>query len=75
MESVLEGIPGVNAHLDDNVVSSATEEEHLQGLEMVSDCLEKAGLHACESMFMVPLVSYLGHLIDKEGLHLLPNKV
>ena len=77
MESVLQGIPREIVHLDDILVSAATEEEHLQRLEMVFDCLEKAGLRARESKceFMVPSVYYLGHQIDEEGLHLLADKV
>ena len=77
MESLLQGIPGVIAYLDDILVSAATEEEHLQRLEMVFERLEKAGLRARESKceFMVPSVSYLGHQIDEDGLHPLPDKV
>ena len=43
MESVLQGISGVIAYLDDILVSAATEEEHLQRLEMVFDRLERQG--------------------------------
>ena len=77
MESVLQRIPGVIAYLDDFLVSAATEEEHLQKLEMVFNRLEKAGLQARESKceFMVPSMSYLGHQIDEEGLHPLADKV
>ena len=76
MESVLQGIPGVIAYLD-ILVSAATQEEHLQRLEMVLDPLEKAGLRAHESKceFMVPSVSYLGHQINEESLHPLADKV
>ena len=47
------------------------EETHLLRLEMVFEYLEKAGLQAQENKckFMVPSVSYLGHLIDEDGLH------
>ena len=75
MESVLQGIPGVIVYLYDILVSATNEEEHFQRLEMVFNRLEKAGLQAREakSEFMVPSVSYLGHQIDEEGLHPLPN--
>ena len=41
------------------------------------DRLEKAGLRARKEkcQFFVPSVSYLGHKIDAEGLHPLPDKV
>ena len=44
---------------------------------MVFEQLEKAGLHVRESKceFMVSSVSYLGHQIDKNGLHPLHDKV
>ena len=63
--------------VDDILVSAATEGEHLQKLEVVFERLEKAGLRACSSKceFMVPSVSYLGHHIDQDGLHPLPDKV
>ena len=73
MESVLQGIPRVIVYLDDILVSGATEAEHLQTLGQVFDCLEKAGLrvHEDKCEFMVKAVSYLGHQIDADGLHLL----
>ena len=63
--------------VDDILVSAATEGEHLQKLEVVFERLEKAGLRACSSKceFMVPSVSYLGHHIDQDGLHPVPDKV
>ena len=65
------------AYLDDILVSTATEEEHLQKLEVVLEQLEKPGLRVRESKceFMEPSVSYLGHHIDQDGLHPLPDKV
>ena len=58
-------------------MAAASEEEHLQRLEMVFERLEKAGLRVCESKceFMVSSVSYLGHQIDEDGLHPLPDKM
>jgi hypothetical protein len=35
MESLLQGIPGVTVYIDDILISSATEEEHLKALEEV----------------------------------------
>ena len=77
MESLLQVIPGVIVHLDEILVSAPSKEEHLRRLEVVFVRLEKSGPRARQSkcQFMVSEVSYLGHLIDAEGLHPLPSKV
>ena len=64
-------------YLDDILLSSPTESDHLQLLDQVLDHLDKAGLRARKEkcQFFVPSVSYLGHKIDGEGLHPLPDKV
>ena len=77
IENVLKGIPAVVAYIDNILLTGLTEEAHLQTLEEVLKRLEKTELKAklskCE--FMNPSVSYLGHRIDAEGLHPLPDKV
>ena len=77
MDNILQGIPGVVVYLDDILVTAPTAKEHLQSLETVMDRLMKAGLHIKREkcMFMSSSVTYLGHKIDAEGLHPLPDKV
>ena len=77
MDNLLAGIPGVVVYLDDILVTGATETEHLQSLEEVLKRLERSGLRAKKSkcLFMASSVSYLGHKIDAEGLHPLPDKL
>ena len=77
MENVLQGIPNIIVYFDDILLSSPTESHHLQLLDQVIDRLEKAGLRARKEkcQFFVSSVTYLGHKIDAEGLHLLPDKV
>ena len=77
MENVLQGIQNVSVYLDDILLSSATESDHLKLIDQVLDRLEKAGLQARNEkcQFFVPSVTYLGHKIDAEGLHLLSDKV
>ena len=67
MEDVLQGIPNVIVYIDDVLVTGANEEEHLKTLSFVLDRFEKPGFRAQKSKckFMVPSVSYLGHLIDQ----------
>ena len=77
MECVLHGISGVVVYLDDILITGETEEEHLQTLDEVLSRLDKAGLRVkcgkCE--FMQSSVTYLGHKIDADGLHILPERV
>ena len=77
MENVLQGILNVIVYIDDILVTGANDQEHLKTLSLVLDRLEKAGFRARKSKcrFMVPSVSYLGHLIDQVGLHPLQEKV
>ena len=77
MEQLLQGIPGVTVYIDDILVTGETVEDHLNSLEEVLKRLAKAELRAKREKckFLVPSVSYLGHLIDSEGLHPLPSKV
>ncbi|XP_045471780.1 uncharacterized protein K02A2.6-like [Harmonia axyridis] len=71
VEKVLQGVNGTVIFLDDIVVTGKNREEHMKNLEEVFDKLSKAGfrlnLKKCE--FFVPEVKYLGHYINKNGLH------
>lgn len=71
LERVLQGCRGTVNYLDDVMVTGRTTEEHLQNLEHVLQRLEDAGLllnkEKCE--FFKEAVDFLGHCIDKDGLH------
>ena len=71
MEGVLKGIPGVSIYLDDILITGKLEEQHLVNLERVLKQLEVSGmrLKRDKCCFNMPEVTYLGHRIDKEGLH------
>ena len=77
IESLLQGIEGVIAYLDDILITGNSEEAHLKALEEVLSHLEQAGLRVKQSKctFMRPSVTYLGHNIDAEGLHTLADRV
>ena len=77
MESPLQGIPGMTVYIDDILISSATEEEHLKALEEVLRRLAQVGLRVKKPKckFMVPSVEYLGNRIDAAGLHPIADKV
>ena len=77
MDIILQGIPSVVCYIDDILVSGDTEEQHLDRLEQVLKRLHEYGLRLkmkkCD--FLKPSVEYLGHGVDKHGLHALPSKV
>ena len=64
-------------YLDDNIIFSKTEEEHLQHLEEIFECLRKAGLKLKlqKCSFFKKHIQYLGHLISNEGIQPLPEKL
>lgn len=77
MESLLQGVPHVVVYLDDILVTGPTDEEHLAALEEVFKRVQDAGLRLKREKctFMASAVAYLGHKIDSQGLHPLPDKV
>ena len=77
MDKVLHGLHHVAWYLDDIIITGATEEEHLQNLEEVLRRLERYGLRVRmkKCKFFQDSVEYLGHVIDKEGIHPVEKKV
>ena len=71
LECVLAGIPRVCIFLDDILVTGRTQDEHVANLQLVLKRLDEAGLklnnEKCQ--FFKPSVEYLGHKIDRDGLH------
>ena len=77
IESLLRGIDGVVAYIDDILISGPTESAHLATLAAVLSRLESAGLKLKQNKctFLQDSVTFLGHRIDANGLHPLPDKV
>ena len=77
MENLLQGVKGVSVYIDDILVTGATTEEHIQTLDKVLEKLDRAGLKLNKSkcFFLRPRIEYLGHIIDKDGLHPTTEKV
>ncbi len=77
MEVLLQGIPGVTLYIDDILVTGKDDQDHLKSLDEVLARLTKVGLrakrHKCK--FMRKSVSYLGFVIDAEGLHPVSDKI
>lgn len=73
MAEVLRGLnwKSVLVYVDDILIFSKSFDEHLTHLEEVFGRLSQAGLKLQPSkcVFGAPSVKYLGHVIDKEGVH------
>ncbi|XP_064642179.1 uncharacterized protein K02A2.6-like [Lineus longissimus] len=77
MDNLLQGLDHVVVYLDDILVTGKTAQEHLANLEKVLKRLLDAGWRLREEKctFNADAVVYLGHRIDKDGLHPVPEKV
>nr|GEY26301.1 retrotransposon protein, putative, Ty3-gypsy subclass [Tanacetum cinerariifolium]GEY27376.1 retrotransposon protein, putative, Ty3-gypsy subclass [Tanacetum cinerariifolium] len=63
--------------IDDILIYSCNEEEHVNHLRIILELLKKEKLYAkfskCE--FWIHIVQFLRHLIDSQGLHVDPAKI
>ena len=77
MDTILQGIPHVQCYIDKILITAATEEEHFQNLEEVLKCLQRHGISIKRSkcVFSQEAVEYLGHRINREGLHTTTKKI
>ena len=65
------------AYLDDIIIFSKNEKEHLKHIEIIFQKLKEAGLKLKESRcyFFKKDIHYLGHLISDKGIYPLPEKL
>ena len=77
MNKVFDGLDFAMTYLDDIIIFSSNELEHLKHLEEVFRRLSKADLKMkCSKCdFFKSKIHYLGHLISAEGIRPLPNKL
>ncbi|CAL8069840.1 unnamed protein product [Orchesella dallaii] len=77
MMDILEGLPGVVLHVDDMLIWGRTVKEHDARLRAVLRRLKDAGitLNKEKCVFGVPLIKFLGHIIDENGVRPDPEKV
>ena len=77
MNKVLKGLKFTMTYLDDIIIFSQDESQHLEHLEIVFSHLWEAGLKMKHSKcdFFKSEIHYLGHLISPEGISPLPNKL
>ena len=77
MDTVLAGLPKVICRLDDILCGGFDDDDHLKTLSLVLDRLQNAGfkLNKGKCKFLQFSVTYLGHVIDSEGLHPTADKL
>ena len=77
INEVLTGLDFAMGYLDDIIIFSRTEEEHLRHLEIIFERLRgadlKLKLQKCS--FFKKHIQYLGHLLSEEGIQPLPEKL
>lgn len=77
MENLLAGINGVLVLLDDVLITGCDKIQHLDRLNQVLLRLQNAGLTLRKEKweFFRDEISYLGYIINKDGLKKSPEKV
>ncbi len=77
METLMQGLRGVSVYMDDILVTGPSLEEHLETLSKALERLWNAGLrlNRAKCSFLKSSITYLGHVIDKDGLHPTQEKV
>ena len=77
MNKVLKGLKFAMTYLDDIIIFSEDETQHLKHLETVFSCLREARLKMKHSKcdFFKSEIHYLGHLISPGGISPLPYKL
>lgn len=76
MEQILAGMPNVNVFLD-IIIKGKTIQENPEKIGEVLDKLKECGLKVKKSkcVLLATKISYLGLGIDKNGIHILPDRV
>ena len=77
MNKVLEGLSFAMTYLDDKIIFSGNELDHLEHLKIVFHRLKEAGLKMkCSKCdFFKSEIHHPGHLISADGIRPLPNKL
>ena len=77
MDSVCADLDFVFVYLDDILIASESEAQHLEHLGLLFDRLEENGLvvKAEKCLLGVPEIDFLGHRVSRDGILPLPAKV
>ena len=77
MDRILLNVENVRCYVDEVVIFSKNEDEHTIHLDKIFHLLKENGLRLRinKCSFMHPKVELLGHMVDKEGIHVDEQKV
>ena len=77
MDQILKGLEGVSCFIDDILIKSPDLDSHLTILDQVLQRLENSGVlvNKDKCQFAVHQVTYLGHIIDQDGIRTNKEKV
>ena len=77
MDEVLQGLSFAYAYIDDILIASVDETEHLQHLREIFERFTQYGIviNPVKCVFGEPSLDFLGHTINNQGVAPLPQKV
>lgn len=77
IDEVLRGLDFCFSYIDDILVASVSEEEHIKHLQIIFERLREYSLvlNPKKCVFGQPEVKFLGYMISKEGTRPLPDRV
>ncbi|UYV63171.1 hypothetical protein LAZ67_2003343 [Cordylochernes scorpioides] len=77
MDEVTKGLDFVFVYIDDVLIASKNENNHIQHLHTIFKRLSDHGLtvNISKSVFGKPSLEFLGHIIDNKGIKPLPEKI
>ncbi|UYV74544.1 hypothetical protein LAZ67_12000082 [Cordylochernes scorpioides] len=77
MDEVTNGLDFIFVYIDDVLIASKNENDHIQHLHTIFKRLSDHGLtvNISKSVFGKPSLEFLGHIIDNKGIKPLPEKI
>ena len=77
MDTLIKGLPSTGCYFDDILLTGSTDTDHLSNLDALLTRLEERGvrLKLSKCHFFQDSIDYLGHIVDKQGVHTNPAKV
>ena len=77
MDMVCQGLCGIFVYLDDILIASSSDEQHLQHIRVLFNCLKQYSLvvKLAKCIFGIPEINFLSHHVNCHGAIPLPEKM